>query len=72
MMLSVRLGARIWYEWIDTAANPSGGLSRQGLRCPMFGHRARVARHPAWQFTADHLNTLEQVVYDDFKTLCVG
>jgi len=72
MMISIRLGARIWYEWIDTAANPSDGLSRQGLQCPMFGHHARVASHPAWQYTADHLKRLEQVVYDDFNALCVG
>lgn len=24
-------GARIWYEWIDSASNPSDGLSRAGL-----------------------------------------
>jgi len=72
MMIAIRLGARIWYEWIDTAANPSDGLSRQGLQCPMFGHYARTASHPAWQFTEDHLHRLEQVVYDDFLALRVG
>eukprot|EP00435_Cladocopium_sp_Y103_P025431 s4491_g6.t1 len=27
-------GARIWYEWIDSASNPSDGLSRDGLQDP--------------------------------------
>ena len=31
---SVRLGCRIWYEWIDTASNPSDGLSRAGTIDP--------------------------------------
>ena len=25
------LGARTWFEWIDTESNPSDGLSRDGL-----------------------------------------
>ncbi len=29
------LDARVWYEWIDSASNVSGGLSRVGTRCPV-------------------------------------
>ena len=28
------VGARVWYEWVDTKSNPSDGLSRGGLSDP--------------------------------------
>ena len=28
-----QLGARIWFEWIDSKSNPSDGLSREGTAC---------------------------------------
>ncbi len=31
--LSAKLQARVWYEWIDSAANVSDGLSRVGTDC---------------------------------------
>jgi hypothetical protein len=33
--LAAELGSRIWYEWIDTAANAADGLSRCGTECPI-------------------------------------
>ena len=32
--LLFRLGARVWFEWIDSVSNPSDGLSREGLADP--------------------------------------
>ena len=26
---------RTWYEWIDSKSNPSDGLSREGITCPV-------------------------------------
>ena len=46
--LCMRLQCRIWYEWVDSASNPSDGLSREGLLCPRYGKLARVAKQPAW------------------------
>ena len=45
----LRLRTRVWFEWVDSKANPSDGLSREGLACPMFGHLAREATQPDWQ-----------------------
>jgi hypothetical protein len=33
--LAAELSSRIWYEWIDTAANIADGLSRCGAECPI-------------------------------------
>ena len=33
-LLTAALGARVWYEWIDSDSNPSDGLSRLGLKDP--------------------------------------
>jgi hypothetical protein len=29
-----KLGARTWWEWVDSASNPSDGLSRLGVQNP--------------------------------------
>ena len=47
-ILSARLGARIWVEWIDSKSNPSDGLSRSGLADVDYGHLATVAVFPDW------------------------
>ena len=47
-ILSARLGARIWVEWIDSKSNPSDGLSREGLGAVDYGHLATVAHVPQW------------------------
>ena len=60
-LLAMRLATRIWYEWVDSAANPSDSLSRLGLHCPLFGPQATDAQQPAWQFLAcptDRLRTV--------------
>ena len=33
-LLYHNMGSRVWYEWVDTKANPSDGLSRNGVRDP--------------------------------------
>ena len=30
-LLAFQANAAVWYEWIDSASNPSDGLSRDGL-----------------------------------------
>ena len=30
-----RQNTRVWYEWIDSKSNPSDGLSRLGINCPV-------------------------------------
>ena len=32
-ILAMRLRCRLWFEWVDSKANPSDGLSREGLAC---------------------------------------
>ena len=59
-LLAMRLGARIWFEWIDSKANPSDGLSRDGLGCPLFGAVATDARRPEWQVAPDHATRLRR------------
>ena len=54
-LVVMALGCRIWWEWVDTKANPSDGLSRDGLQCPRYGARAVEAKLPDWhvmQFNA--------------------
>ena len=45
----LRLSTRVWFEWIDSESNPSDGLSRLGLACPLFGAQARTAAQPDWR-----------------------
>ena len=37
MYLAMRLSIRIWYEWADSKANPSDGLSREGAADSVYG-----------------------------------
>ena len=30
-----RQSTRVWYEWTDSRSNPSDGLSREGVHCPV-------------------------------------
>ena len=32
-ILQLRMGLRIWVEWIDSKSNPADGFSREGLSC---------------------------------------
>ena len=32
-LLNLKLGNRVWYEWIDSRSNISDGLSREGKEC---------------------------------------
>ena len=38
------LRCRLWVEWVDSASNPSDGLSREGLQNARFGALAQRAR----------------------------
>ena len=31
-LMLLALGARVWFEWVDSASNPADGLSRDGVR----------------------------------------
>ena len=33
--LAAQLSTLVWYEWVDSASNPSDGLSRAGADCPL-------------------------------------
>ena len=33
--LAAQLSTQVWYEWVDSASNPSDGLSRVGADCPL-------------------------------------
>ena len=33
--LAAQLSTQVWYEWVDSAPNPSDGLSRVGVDCPL-------------------------------------
>ena len=48
-LLAMYIGCRIWFEWVDTNANPSDGLSRDGLSDPAFGNMAKGRAAPSWQ-----------------------
>eukprot|EP00435_Cladocopium_sp_Y103_P029146 s1516_g7.t1 len=61
-VLLYKLGARTWWEWIDSASNPSDGLSRLGEtgggRLPFFAHwslnqKASQARQIAGDVLSD-------------------
>ena len=51
VMMAV-LRCRLWVEWIDSASNPSDGLSRTGLSDPLYGNCAEVATPPTWSTPA--------------------
>ena len=69
-ILAARLGVRIWYEWIDTKANPSDGLSRLGVLCPLFGRFASEGAQPSWQFLPDHMSRLRWMLEQPLSCLC--
>jgi len=71
MMLTVKFCMRIWYECIDTSANPSDGLSRDGLDCPLLGRWASEGCQPEWQFLKDHLDRLKFISSQGYDELCV-
>ena len=47
-LVAMDLQCHIWFEWVDSKANPSDGLSRVGPACPRFGARACAAIEPPW------------------------
>ena len=71
-ILALRLGCRISFEWIDSKANPSDGLSREGLSCPLYGAMAQEARQPSWQFLPDHVRRLREVSSMPVSSLVSG
>ena len=51
------INARPWFEWVDSASNPSDGLSRDGLDDAWTraqGWELDVAREPPWSGIEDH------------------
>ena len=50
-LLLMRLRCRCWWEWVDTGANASDGLSRHGTKCPVYGRVAVEPPAPAWLST---------------------
>ena len=60
-ILAMRLELRIWYEWVDSKANCSDGLSRLGLNCPDYGPQAITAPQPPWQLLPCFANRLQFV-----------
>ena len=68
-LLAMRLNTRLWFEWVDSKANPSDGLSRQGLECPLFGSLAVHALQPAWQLEAKYVARLRAVASTDLCNL---
>ena len=42
-----RQRTRIWYEWIDSKSNPSDGLSRIGISCPIA---IELCQSNLWEF----------------------
>ena len=69
-LLAMRLDIRIWFEWVDTKANPSDGLSREGLDCPLFGTRAITADQPAWQLIENDTDRLRTIATAHLGDLC--
>ena len=53
MVMMALLRCRLWVERIDSNSNSADGLSRQGLKDPLFGTNASVGSCPAWQSPAD-------------------
>ena len=51
-LLWMRLGARMWLEWIDSDSNPADGLSRLGVADPwssLQGWELREEKSPPWE-----------------------
>ena len=43
-------GTRIGFEWVDTNANPSDGLSRDGPNDKCYGSQAVQGESPKWHY----------------------
>ena len=51
-LLWMRLGVRMWLEWIDSDSNPADGLSRLGVADPwssLQGWELREEKAPPWE-----------------------
>ena len=67
-LLWLNLGTRVWIEWIDSASNPSDGLSRAGLQDPWTQAQdweLSVARVPPWTGTPNSPDALFQALCRD-------
>ena len=63
-LLWMSLGTRVWIEWIDTASNPSDGLSRAGLLDPWTqaqDWQLSVCRDPPW--SSDVANSPDELYH---------
>ena len=57
----LHLNTRIWYEWVDTKANPADKLSRDGLDAEDYGYIAQEALVPDWQSEPDEFRRFDQI-----------
>ena len=63
--LLFRLGAQVWFEWIDSASNPSDGLSRDGLNDPWTSSQNWVLTEvvfPSELLPSDFFTSFESLV----------
>ena len=55
----LQLGARVWFEWVDTKSNPADGLSRGGLS-------DQWTRQQSWdleEFSEDQMQVVVNFLY---------
>ena len=67
------LRCRAWFEWIDSEANPSDGLSRLGLQDSWTraqGWDLRCGTHPPWHAVEDYRFAVNNVLHS--KTGAIG
>ena len=67
-LLWLNLGTRVWIEWIDSASNPSDGLSRAGLLDPWTqaqGWDLSNSRDPPWSDTPNSPDALFHALWGD-------
>ena len=67
-LLWLHLGSRVWIEWVDSASNPSDGLSRLGLQDPWTRMQDWALSAPddsPWRENTSHPNDTFQALWSD-------
>ena len=67
-LLWLRLGCRVWIEWVDSKSNPADGLSRLGLEDPWTkaqGWRLEKPDDPPWHQDTSEPDGVFQALWKD-------
>ena len=63
--ITIRVGVRVWWDWVDTHSNPADPLSRAGLLAPQVIKKEWAAEHlhlPEWRAGDDPWEVADRIL----------